>query len=147
MRKSLLLSLLTSLVLSSLGCVVIVKEEERLPPGPVEGHVECPVNPHEIEEIDAVASLSFDPARRDAYVRIAKRRCLSNEAQVHLVNQAFARLSFENMIEEVLVALIHSPSFTCDARSAILTQIKRLTFDNTRSRILRELDKRGSCLN
>ena len=141
MRKSLLLSLLTCLLLCSASCVVVVKEEERLPPGPVE----CPVNPHEIEEIDAVASLSFDSGRTEAYKRIAQRPCLSNEAQVHLVNEAFARLSFENSTEEVLVALIHSPSFSCDARSAILSQIKRLTFDNTRSRILKELDKRGHC--
>jgi len=141
MRKSLSLSLLVCLFLWSAGCVVIVKEEERVPPG----NVECPVDPHEIEEIDAVASLSFDSGRTEAYKRIAQRPCLSPEAQVHLVNEAFTRLSFENSIEEVLLALIHSPGFCCDARHAIISQIDRLKFDSNRSRILSELDKRGPC--
>jgi len=146
MRKSLLLSLLTCMVLSSVGCVIIVKDEEPMPPGPSEYPVECPFNPHEIEEIDAAASLSFDSDRAEAYKRIARRPCLSNEAQVHLVNQVFARLSFENMTEEVLVELIRSPGFSCDAQGAILSQIKRLSFDSTRSKILKELDKRNPCL-
>ncbi len=137
MRKSLLLSLLTFLVLWSAGCVVVVKEERRVPTG----RAECDFT----EEIDAVASLSFDSQRRDAYLRIAQRDCLSDEAQVHLIDEALAKLTFEQSMEQVLVALIRSPSFCCEGRRVILLRLDHLKFDATRSKILEELDERGPC--
>jgi hypothetical protein len=95
-----------------------------------------------IQEIDAAGKLSFDPHRRDAYMRIAKRPDLHDEAQVHLVSAVFDNLSFEPMKRDVLMALISNPCFSPAGRQAILSQLDRLDFEPTKTEILEAISRR-----
>ncbi|MHC4397959.1 MAG: hypothetical protein ACYS1A_20135 [Planctomycetota bacterium] len=101
------------------GCTVVVHKPRRHPRKP--DVIRAPAD-GAIEEINAVGKLSFEPHRRDAYMRIAKRPDLSDAAQVHLVNAVFDNLSFEPMKRDVLMALISNPCFSPAGRQAILTQ-------------------------
>ncbi len=74
------------------GCTVVVHEHKRHPRKPDVIYVPADVV---IEEIDAVGKLSFEPSKRDAYMRIARRPGLHDEAQEHLVKAVFDNLSFE----------------------------------------------------
>ena len=140
MSKVMLWTVMACFMFSSISCVMIVKEEERGPYDPG-----CISSDPVIAEIDAVADLSFDSHRHDAYKRIAEREGLSEPAQVHLVNQALKHLSFENMKESVLLALIENDSFTCEAQRAILSQLKKLNFENTKQSILSAIDQHNPC--
>jgi hypothetical protein len=95
-----------------------------------------------IEEINAVGKLSFEPHRRDAYDRIAKRPELSDAAQVHLVNAVFDNLSFEPFKRDLLMALISNPCFSPAGRQAILTQLDRLSFEPNKTKILEAISRR-----
>ncbi len=121
------------------GCTVVVHEQRRHPRKP---NVICVPVDGTIEEINAVGKLSFDPHRRDAYKRIAKRPGLSDAAQVHLVNAVFDNLSFEPMKRDVLMALISNPCFSPAGRQAILTQLDRLSFEPTKTEILEAISRR-----
>ncbi|MHC4543442.1 MAG: hypothetical protein ACYTDW_00630 [Planctomycetota bacterium] len=122
------------------GCTVVVHEQKRHPPH--EPHVSRVPADGTIEEINAVGKLSFEPHRRDAYKRIAKRPELSDAAQEHLVNAVFDNLSFEPMKRDVLMALISNPCFSPAGRQAILSQLDRLSFESTKTEILEAISRR-----
>ena len=121
------------------GCTVVVHEQRRHPRKP---DVVCVSADGTIEEINAIGKLSFDPHRRDAYMRIAKRPELSDAAQVHLVKAVFENLSFEPMKRDVLMALISNPCFSPAGRQAILSQLDRLSFEPTKTEILEAISRR-----
>jgi hypothetical protein len=119
------------------GCFVIVDEETREPGGPVTYS-----HDNEIAEIDAVGKLPFDNDREQAYKRIAARRGLGAEAQVHLVEAAFGRLVFDNARESVLLTLIANPDFSRAAERTILENLDKLSFASSRKRILKAISDR-----
>lgn len=121
------------------GCTVVVHEQRRHPHEP---HVSRVPADGTIEEIDAVGKLSFEPSRRDAYERIARRPGLSDAAQEYLVNAVFDNLSFEPSKRGVLMALISNPCFSPAGRQAILTQLDRLSFEPTKTDILEAISRR-----
>lgn len=121
------------------GCTVVVHEPRRHPRKP--DVILVPAD-GTIEEINAVGKLSFEPHRRDAYMRIAKRPSLSDAAQEHLVNAVFDNLSFEPMKREVLMALISNPCFSPVGRQAILSQLDRLSFEPNKTEILEAISRR-----
>ena len=121
------------------GCVVVVHEEKRHPRKPDVIYVPADVV---IEEIDAVGKLHFEPSKRDAYMRIARRPGLHDEAQEHLVNAVFDNLSFEPSKRDVLMALISNPCFGPAGRQAILSQLDRLFFEPTKTEILEAISRR-----
>jgi hypothetical protein len=121
------------------GCTVVVHDQKRHPRRP---DVVCVPEDGIIEEIDAVGTLSFEPYRRDAYERIAKRPNLHDAAQQHLVNAVFDNLSFEPWKRDVLMALISNPCFSPAGRQAILTQLDRLSFEPYRRDILEAISRR-----
>jgi hypothetical protein len=122
------------------GCMVVVHEDKRHPPH--EPDVIYVPADSVIEEINAAGKLSFDPHRRDAYMRIAKRPGLHDEAQEHLVNAVFDNLSFEPMKRDVLMALISNPCFSPAGRQTILTQLDRLSFEPNKTKILEAISRR-----
>lgn len=97
-----------------------------------------------LAEIEAAARLNFDSSRVESLRAIAARPSLGPTAQVHLVNAAYRRLSFENSKVAVLQTLIHNPAFSNSARHAISAQLSALTFDSSRQTILREMNQRTS---
>ena len=119
------------------GCFVIVDEETRGPGGPVTHFPD-----DTIAEIDAVGKLSFDSDREDGYKRIAARQGLSPDAQVHLVEAALGRLSFDNAKEDVLLTLIENPNFSSAAERAILKKLDKLAFPSNKKRILKAISDR-----
>jgi hypothetical protein len=139
MRQVLLNSTIVLTALLLTGCIVVVNEDKRHPPKP---DVICVPVDGMIEEIDAVGKLSFEPSRRDAYMRIAKRPGLSDVAQEHLVNAVFDNLSFEPFKRDVLMTLISNPCFSPAGRKAILTQLDRISFEPTKSEILEAISRR-----
>ena len=137
MNKSLLvIGLLVSAICLG-GCFVIVDEETRGP---------RPHRPDDetIAEIDAVGKLPFDSDREQGYKRIAERQGLSPEAQVHLVEAALGRLSFDNAREDVLLTLIGNPDFSRAAERAILEKLDRLAFSSSKKKILKAISDRKS---
>ncbi len=122
-----------------IGCVVVVHEEKRHPRRPDAHRIPADVT---IEEIDAVGKLSFEPHRRDAYLRIAKRPGLHDAAQEHLANAVFDNLSFEPFKRDVLMALISNPDFGPSGRHAILSQLDRISFEPTKTEILEAISRR-----
>jgi hypothetical protein len=119
------------------GCFVIVEEETR---GPGRPGTHLPDDA--IAEIDAVGKLPFDNDRQQAYKRIAGRAGLSDDAQVHLVEAVYSRLSFENAKEDVLLTLIANPDFSSAAERTILEKLDKLAFPNSRKRILKAISDR-----
>ena len=117
------------------GCVVIVDEETRGP---------RPHRPDDetIAEIDAVGKLSFDSDREQGFERIAAREGLSAGAQVHLVEAALGRLSFDNAKEEVLLKLIENPDFSREAERIILDKLDKLAFASSKNKILKAISDR-----
>lgn len=122
------------------GCVVVVHDEKRHPPR--EPDVVRIPSDVVIQEIDAVSKLTFEPSKLDAYMRIAKRPDLHDEAQVHLVNSVFDNLDFEPSKHNVLMAIISNPSFSPAGRQAILSQLDRLDFEPTKMQILEAISRR-----
>ena len=122
------------------GCMVVVHDQKRHPRSRPD--VVCVPADGIIEEIDAVGTLSFEPYRRDAYERIAKRPNLHDAAQQHLVNAVFNNLSFEPWKRDVLMALISNPCFSPAGRQAILTQLDRLSFEPYKRDILEAISRR-----
>jgi hypothetical protein len=139
MRRILLNSIMVSAALWLTGCTVVVHDQKRHPRRP---SVVCVPGDGIIEEIDAVGTLSFEPNRRKAYERIAKRPNLHDAAQQHLVNAVFDNLSFEPWKRDVLMALISNPCFSPAGRQAILTQLDRLSFEPYRRDILEAISRR-----
>jgi hypothetical protein len=129
--------LLTALWLA--GCTVVVHEEQRHPRKPDVVH--APPD-SVIQEIDAVGKLTFEPHKRDAYMRIAKRPDLHDEAQEHLVNAVFDNLSFEPWKRDVLLAIISNPNLGPAGRQAILSQLDRLSFEPYKRDILEAISRR-----
>jgi hypothetical protein len=121
------------------GCVVVVHEEKRHPRRP---DVDCVPADVTIEEIDAVNKLTLEPHRRDAYLRIAKRPGLHDEAQEHLVNAVFDNLSIEPWKRDVLMAIISNPDFGPGGRQAILSQLDRLSIEPYKRDILEAISRR-----
>ena len=140
MRRILLHSILILAALWLAGCVVVVHEDKKHPRR--EPDVICVPVDGMIEEIEAAGKLSFEPHRRDAYMRIARRPSLHDEAQEHLVNAVFDNLSFEPMKRDVLMTLISNPCFSPAGRKAILTQLDRLSFEPTKAEILEAIGRR-----
>jgi hypothetical protein len=140
MKKNLLALTLMVLAACLAGCIVIVDEETRGPKGRPPG----PPEPTErtIAEIDAVSKLTFDSDKQQGYKRIAARAGISPDAQVHLVEATFARLVFDNSKEDLILTLIGNPSFSEAAEQAILKNLDRLPFDNTKQKILRAISAR-----
>lgn len=139
MRWALFNSMMVLAAIWMTGCTVVVHEQRRHPHRP---HVSRVLTDGTIEEIDAVGKLSFEPSRRDAYERIARRPALSDAAQEHLVNAVFGNLSFEPSKRDVLMALISNPCFSPAGRQAILTQLDRLSFEPTKTEILEAISRR-----
>ena len=138
MNKSLLVVGLFVSVICLGGCVVIVDEETRGPSGPGAYSPDSET----IAEIDAVGKLSFDSDREQGYGRIAARQGLSAEAQVHLVEAALGRLSFDNAKEDVLLTLIGNPNFCSAAERTILQKLDKLAFPSSKKRILKAISDR-----
>jgi hypothetical protein len=122
------------------GCTVVVHEQRRRPPRKPD--VVCVPSNVVIQEIDAIGKLSFEPHKRDAYMRIAKRPGLHDEAQEYLVGAVFDDLSFEPWKRDVLMALISNPDFGPAGRKAILSQLDRLSFEPYKRDILEALSRR-----
>jgi len=139
MRTLLLITMLISTLVWSTGCVVVVKEEKKYPPAP---DVVCVPTDAAVEEIDAVGKLSFDSDRLNGFKRIAARRGLSDTVQAYLVEAIFDKLPFESSKEAALMTLIKNPCFSLAARQTILNHLERLSFESTKTRILRAIDKR-----
>lgn len=137
MNRSLLVVGLIVLVICLGSCVVIVDEETR---GPAEPEIYSPDDT--IAEIDAVGKLPFDSDREQRYERIAERRGLSPDAQVHLIEAAIGRLSFDNAKEDVLLKLIENPVFSRDAERTILDKLDKLAFANSKKKILKAISDR-----
>ena len=137
MNKNLLIVGFFILAMFLNGCIVVLDEETRGPSGP------GPSFPDDtIAEIDAVGKLPFDSDREQAYKRIADREGLSPEAQVHLVEAALGRLSFDNAKEDVLLTLIENPDFSRAAERTILEKLDRLAFANSKKKILKAISDR-----
>lgn len=137
MRKSLLaIGLFVSAICAG-GCFVVVNEETREP----RERTRLPVD-QTIAEIDAVSNLSFESDRKQGYKRIAQRQGLSAEAQVHLVETALGKLAFDSAKEEVLLTLIENPDFCHAAEQAILEDLNKLAFENSKKKILEAISKR-----
>ena len=115
------------------GCVVFVGEETRGPRG---------ASGATIAEIDAIGKLSFDSEKKEGYERIAQRVRLSPKVQVYLVEAIFDKLSFDSAKEEVLLTLIANLSFCGAAERAILEQIDRLAFENSKKNVLKAISDR-----
>ena len=137
MKKSLLAIGLFIAAVCGGGCVVVVNEEAREPqdssPLPTE---------RTVAEIDAVSQLSFESDRKQGYKRIAQRRGLSADAQVHLVETVLSKLAFDNGKEEVLLALIENAVFCDAAEQAILENLNKLAFENSKKKILEAISQR-----
>jgi len=138
MNRSLLVIGLFLSAVCLAGCVVIVNEESRGPDGP---EVYIP-DDETIVEIDAVGKLPFDSDRKQGYERIASREGLSAEAQVHLVDAALGKLSFDNAKEEVLLKLIENPDFSREAERTILEKLDKLAFSSSKKKILKAISDR-----
>lgn len=121
------------------GCTVVVHDQKRHPRRPDVVRVPADVT---IEEIDAVNKLTLEPYRRDAYLRIAKRPGLHNEAQEHLVSAIFDNLSIEPWKRDLLMALISNPDFGPGGRQAILSQLDRLSIEPYKRDILEAISRR-----
>lgn len=117
------------------GCIVIVREE-TVPPC-----IEYPPADETIEEIDAIGKLSFDSDRHSAYERIAAREGLSESSQAYLVEAVFENLSFESAKVDVLLMLIENPSFSPVGRTAILSQLDRLSFESNKRKIIEAMNE------
>ncbi len=135
------IAVLICLVLILPGCLVIVSEEET-EPVPVPPPADCPYAEDTIAAIDAVSQLSFDSKKREAYIDIAHRKHLCDAPQVHLVHAALSHLSFENSQEAVLMELINHPQFSPAAEKAILDNIDKLSFEHSKSRIMKAINAR-----
>lgn len=133
MKNGLLVVGLVSLALCVGGCTVIVGGETRGHRGGSDAT---------IVEIDAVGKLSFDSERKEGYERIARRQGLSPGAQVHLVEAALGKLSFDNAKEELLLTLIENPSFCGAAERKILESIDRLAFESAKKKVLKAISDR-----
>ena len=119
------------------GCIVIVDEETRGP------RAYSP-DDETITEIDAVGKLSFDSDRKQGYERIAAREGISAEAQVHLVEAALGKLSFDNAKEDVLLTLIENPDFSSAAERTILEKLDKIAFSSSKKRFLKAIsDRKG----
>jgi hypothetical protein len=139
MRTLLLATMLISTLVWSTGCMVVVKEEKKYPPAP---DVVCIPTDAVVEEIDAVGKLSFESGRLEGYQRIAARRRLNDTVQAYLVEVILDKLSFESSKEAALMTLIGNPCFSLDGRQAILNHLERLSFESTKTRILKAIDER-----
>ncbi len=117
------------------GCVVIDVEETSNPTSISKDDT--------MVEIDAVGKLSFENGRLEGYKKIAEREDLSANAQAYLVEAVYKKLSFENSKEDVLLALINNPSFCSAGKRAILDDLDKLAFENTKQRILNAITERG----
>jgi len=137
MNKSLLVVGLFVSAICLGDCVFIVDEETRGPGGPVVYSTD-----DTIAEIDAVGKLPFDSDREQGYKRIAERQGLSPEVQVHLVEAALGRLSFDNAKEGVLLTLIENPDFSSAAERTILEKLDKLAFANSKKKILKAISDR-----
>jgi len=121
------------------GCIVVLDEETR---GPDRPGTHLPDDT--IAEIDAVGKLSFDSDREQGFERIAAREGISAEAQVHLVEAALGRLSFDNAKEDVLLTLIKNPDFSRAAERVILEKLDKLAFASSKNKILKAIsDRKG----
>lgn len=131
------------------GCVVSIggheksrPREEAPKPSPV---VIVPGNTEDsatLAEIDAIAGLSFDNAKRDGFQAVAVRAGISPGVQVHLVNTALRALSFDNNKVDVLQHLIQNPSFSPSAKEAIFRQLDHLSFDSNKTAVMHAIQER-----
>lgn len=119
------------------GCIIIDTEK-------VESWRSDVVEPADvtIREIDAVGKLSLDDNRREAYGRIARRRGLSAEAQVHLVEAVFEHLSLEDAKLDVLLTLVRNRCFRPEAKGALLDRLDGLALEDHRREILGAMSKK-----
>ncbi len=92
-------------------------------------------------EIDAIKQLNFENSRLVSLLNIARRPNLSPASQVRLVQTAFSNLDFENNKIALLLEIIRNPKFSEQARTAILSRIGSLNFENSRVVILNFLNQ------
>jgi len=138
MKKSFLAVGLLVLWISLQGCVVVVDEEQRHSREP-RRHLPADGT---IAEIDAVGKLVLDSHKRDGYERIAGRDNLGPEAQIHLVKAVFDNLALESSKENVLLTLIHNPSFCPAGERAILQRLDKLALESDKRNILNAISER-----
>ena len=85
----------------------------------------------------------MEASRLETLKSIAQRPGLSPAAQVHLVNKALSKLGFEASRLQVLETLIQNPSFSNAGKEAILSQLQKLTFESSRTAVLKAINDRG----
>jgi hypothetical protein len=126
---------LIAVALWSQGCVIVNKEEKVVRPAPIPS---VPADPA-IRDIDTVGNLAFADNRRVTYTNIAQREDLSAEAQVHLVEATLEHLPMEDMKVTVLTTLIANPSFSSEARVAIVDRLDQLSFEENKMTVMNAL--------
>lgn len=138
MKKSFLAVGVFVLSICLQGCLVIVDEEQEHSRGPTR-HL-----PQDgtIAEIDAIGKLALESHKRDAYGKIAGRDPLGPEAQIHLVKAVFDNLALESSKEDVLLTLIHNPSFCPAGERAILDRLDMLALESDKRNILNAISRR-----
>ncbi len=139
MKKMLLAAGLLAAAMWPAGCVTIVKEERHHPPP---APVVCEPGVDATAEIDAASSLTFPDDMERVYKRIAARRQLSEQSQIHLVNAAFTRLAFPDSKVAVLLAVIRNPCFSPATEKVILDNLGRLSFPDHKRAVLDAIGKR-----
>ena len=137
MKKSILAVGLLILWTCLQGCIVVVDEEER---HSREQTRDLPSD-GTIAEIDAVGKLVLESHKRDAYEKIAGRDYLGPEVQVHLVMAVFDNLVLESSKEDVLLTLIHNPSFCPAGERAVLDRLDKLVLESDKRNILNAISK------
>ena len=144
-KRALNLVGLLGIALGLSGCVVAIgssREKSQPPPSPPPVVVTDSAEAATIAEIDAASRLNMDGDRALSLSQIAERATLSAPVQVHLVNTAYARLSFDGSKTQVLSKIIARQDF-CDAtRHAIVSQLNRLSFDGSRQQMLQQINER-----
>jgi len=93
-------------------------------------------------EIAAIEKLNFDNSKLSSFLNIARRNNLSPAAQVSLIKAAFTSLDFENSKITLLQEIVRNPAFSEQARTAILSRLGSLSFENNRVTILNLLNQR-----
>ena len=134
MSKMLLAIGLVLVAACATGCIVIHTDEEVAHRPRAAGPADVT-----IREIDAAGKLAFDGDREAAFKKIAQREGLSEQAQFHLIDAAFKRLSFENAKVDVLLALAGNPRFSPAAKGTLLDRLDRLAFEDDKRKMLEAL--------
>jgi hypothetical protein len=127
------------------GCISVTRHERTpMPPQPQVGIPGDASDVATLAEIDAAARFTFDSDKVDILQDIARRPNLSPEAQIRMVRVACSALTFDSSKVDLLTAIVKGPSFCEPVRHAIVSQLECLTFDSSKSSVLRAVSHRVS---